>query len=257
MTESISNLIKEISDIMDGNLHSVWLYGSVVLGDFRPGWSDIDFIALTNTRISEGQAQKLVSLRQSMSQREPENPFYRLFEGIIAEINEYRNNSFSRLVYWGTSGQRITDAYKPDIFASLELARYGIAVYGMNDRSIFAVPRRGDILNAVRAHYETIRKYAKRTDERIYSCGWLLDIARCVYTLRYNDVIAKTDAGIWALDNHIFPDESKLRRAIEIRQNPLNFVDDDTMRWLANLGPTVQKYADVLENELEPLTNLR
>ena len=57
MTESISTLIKEISDIMDGNLHSVWLYGSVVLDDFRPGWSDIDFIALTNTQITESQAR--------------------------------------------------------------------------------------------------------------------------------------------------------------------------------------------------------
>lgn len=74
MTESISKLTGEISCIMGGNLHSVWLYGSVVFGDFRFGWSDIDFIALTNTQITENQAQKLVYLRQAMSQKEPENP---------------------------------------------------------------------------------------------------------------------------------------------------------------------------------------
>lgn len=53
MTESVSKLTGEISCIMGGNLHSVWLYGSVVFGDFRFGWSDIDFIAFTNTRIAE------------------------------------------------------------------------------------------------------------------------------------------------------------------------------------------------------------
>ena len=53
MTESVSKLTGEISCIMGGNLHSVWLYGSIVLGDFRLGWSDIDFIAFTNTRIAE------------------------------------------------------------------------------------------------------------------------------------------------------------------------------------------------------------
>ena len=72
--------------------------------------------------------------------------------------------------------------------------------------------------------------------------------------MRHNDVIAKTDAGIWALENHVFQDESALRRTIEIRQNPLSAADDDTMHWLGNLGPTVQRYADVLENELEAVS---
>ena len=189
MTESVSKLISEIYDITDGNLHSFWLYGSVVIDDFRLGWSDIDFIALTNTQITENQAQKLVYLRQAMSQKEPKNPYYRLFEGIIAEVTEYRKNRFTRLVYWGTSGQRICDKYTPDVFASLELVRYGQVVYGEDERSIFSLPDRNDILSAIRPRYETIRKYAKQTD-------------------------------------------------------------DDTMHWLGNLGPTVQRYADVLEDEL-------
>ena len=254
MTESVSKLISEIYDITDGNLHSFWLYGSVVMDDFRLGWSDIDFIALTNTQITENQAQKLVYLRQAMSQKEPENPYYRLFEGIITEVTEYRKNRFTRLVYWGTSGQRICDKYTPDVFASLELVRYGQVVYGEDERSIFSLPDRKEIVSAIKEHYETIRKYARQTDERLYSCGWLLDIARCIYTLRHNDVIAKTDAGIWALENHVFQDESALRRTIEIRQNPLSAADDDTMHWLGNLGPTVQRYADVLEDELEAVS---
>lgn len=193
MTESVSKLTGEISCIMGGNLHSVWLYGSIVLGDFRFGWSDIDFIAFTNIRIAESQAQKLVLIRQTMAQREPANPYYRLFEGIIAEINEYLRHSFTRLVYRGISGQRILDKYNPDVFSSLELVRYGKAVYGEDERSIFSLPDRNDILSAIRPRYETIRKYAKQTD-------------------------------------------------------------DDTMHWLGNLGPTVQRYADVLENELEAVS---
>ena len=189
MTESVSKLTGEISCIMGGNLHSVWLYGSVVFGDFRFGWSDIDFIAFTNIRIAESQAQKLVLIRQTMAQREPANPYYRLFEGIIAEINEYLRHSFTRLVYRGISGQRILDKYNPDVFSSLELVRYGKAVYGEDERSIFSLPDRNDILSAIRPHYETIRKYAKQ-------------------------------------------------------------IDDDTMHWIGNPGPMVQRYADVLEDEL-------
>ena len=40
-------------------------------------------------------------------------------------------------------------------------------------------------------------------------------------------------------------------KTIEIRQNPLSFKDrEETRQWLKGLGPVVQSYADVLEQEL-------
>lgn len=106
-------------------------------------------------------------------------------------------------------------------------------------------------MDAVREHYRSIRKHAVQTTDSLYSCGWLLDIARCIYTLRNDDVISKTQAGVWALEEHLFPDEAPLRRTIEIRRHPLSFKDRaDVKLWLKGLGPVVQKYADVLEREL-------
>ena len=251
MLESIARMTEEIAAVMEGRVHSVCLYGSVVLNDFRLGWSDIDFIALTDGPISESQARKLLTLRQTMLEREPGNPYYRSFEGIIADAREYRARSFTRLVYWGTTGQRVTDRYEPDAFSRYELAKYGKCIYGREDRSVFPMPSGEELIVAVRAHYETIRAYAVQTNESLYACGWLLDIARCVYTLRYRDVIAKTQAGLWALENHLFPEENALRKTLEIRKQPLSFKErDDVKQWLKGLGPAVQRCADVLEREL-------
>ena len=251
LSDAVAGMADEIVSAADGNVFGIWLYGSTVMDDFRPGWSDIDFIALTGGTITESQAWRMLLLRQKMLGREPGNPYYRSFEGIIASLDEYRGQSFSRLVYWGTSGQRITDRHVTDTYAGFELARYGKTVYG-NDPWILPAPGRKELIKAVRAHYDTIRKYAVRTDETLYSCGWLLDIARCIYTLRYNDVIAKTQAGIWALEEHIFPDEDDLKKTVEIRKHPLAFKgSEETNRWLKGLGPTVQRCADVLERELE------
>ncbi len=251
MIESTDKLIRIIAGILDGSLHSVWLYGSVVFHDFHLGWSDIDLLVLANEPLTEGQAQHLVTLRQTLLEREPGNLYYRSFEGCITSLNEYLSQSWVRLVYWGTTGQRVTDRYTPDTFSAFELAKYGKAVYGDGDRSIFAMPSQSEMVDAVRQHLASIRKYAVQTDESLYSCGWLLDIARCVYTLRHQDVTAKTQAGIWALTEHIFPDEAPLRKTLGIRENPLAFKDrEDVKRWLRKLGPTVQQYADVLEKEL-------
>ena len=253
LNQSIKQMTDRIVSIPGSRIHSIWLYGSIVLDDFRPGWSDIDILVLSDAPVTEHQAQKLVGLRQAMLAAEPDNPYYRSFEGIIADRNEYLIGSFSRLVYWGTSGQRITDRYQQDTFSSYVLAKYGKSVYGRNDRSIFTGPSAAELRSAVRRHYESIRQYAVQTDEKLYSCGWLLDIARCIHTLRYNDVIAKTQAGLWALKEHIFADEEPLKKALVIRQDPVAYKDkEDVKQWLKSLGPVIQQYADVLKRELCP-----
>ena len=243
-----------IASVTDGRIYGAWLYGSAVMNDFQLGWSDIDFAALTMDPLSESQAEKLLKLRQNLLKEEPGNPYYRSFEGVIAGLHAFRSQSSQRLVYWGTSGQKITDKYSQDAFSLFELARYGKPIYGSNTW-ILPAPGREEMISAVRSHFEAIRKYAVETNESLYSCGWLLDIARCIYTLRHHDVIAKTQAGIWALEEHLFPDEAPLRKTIEIRQHPLIFKDrEDIKRWLKELGPVVQKYADVLERELQNLS---
>ena len=251
MLQAIHKMMHEIDSRTDGHVYGAWLYGRVVLDDFQQGWSDIDFVTLIEGPISESQAEKLLMLRQDMLMAEPDNPYYRSFEGVIANLYEYRSRSFQRLVYWGTSGQRVTDQYTPDVFSLFELAKYSVPVYG-EKAWILPTPGREELINAVRGHYDAIRKYAVETNESLYSCGWLLDIARCIYTLRQNDVISKTQAGFWALEEYLFSDEAPLRKTLEIRQNPSSFKDRaDIKLWLKELGPVVQLYADVLERELQ------
>ena len=62
MTEAINTMALEIAGIAP--LHSFWLYGSVVLDDFRLGWSDIDLLVLTVSPLTDGQAHRLLTLRQ-------------------------------------------------------------------------------------------------------------------------------------------------------------------------------------------------
>ena len=121
-------MTERISDIMGKSIHSIWLYGSVIFNDFKLGWSDIDFVALTGEPITEEQARKLLMLRQILSEEEPTNLYYRSFEKIFADINEYSQNCYSNLVYWGTSGQRITNSYDKDKFSQFELAKCGKSV---------------------------------------------------------------------------------------------------------------------------------
>jgi len=112
----------------------------------------------------------------------------------------------------------------------------------------FCLPTHEEFLGDIRHHYETIRNYAQKTGGNLYAFGWMLDIARCLYTLQRDEVISKTQAGEWALREGLCPEKAVMEEVLRIRGDPEAAVRDaDTMFWAKEMGPHVQKFADVLE----------
>lgn len=244
MTFEICNILSECSP-------SVYLYGSITLDDFRFGWSDIDILVLTDKQMSKEQAHKLVKLRQTMLEKEPDNLYYRSFEGGMMTLDAFMLKSSDRVVYWGSRGERITDTYVFDSFSMAELIETGILLNGSDVRSRLKAPSFSYLYADVKRHYETIRKYVQKTDRSLYSFGWLLDIARCIYTLRTGRIIAKTAAGEWALENNLCPTPDALRLAVKVRRNPWIYkYEKETLNYAETLAEPIQCFADVLENEL-------
>lgn len=256
--KAIRGMTSAISGILTDNQPSVYLYGSSVLEDFRLGWSDIDILVLTRKRISQPQAKELVTLRQRLSKEEPDNPYYCLFEGGMLTLSAFLSKEADCVVYWGTSGQRITDNYHFDSFCMAELLQSGHLLCGTDLRSQLAMPVYDDFYADVKKHYEGIRQYAQKTDGSIYSFGWLLDIARGIYTLRSGAVISKTSAAQWALDNHLCPVPDALEMALKVRRNPMEYHSNPKLLdYAGTLGPEIQRFADVLGKELDLIRESR
>ena len=246
----IDYMVAKIVDILNSNVPSIYLHGSYVLDDFRFGWSDIDILVLTQTPITDRQANQLLFLRQECQAAHPATPLFRCFEGGMLTLDSFQNHTPTTVVYWGTSGQRITDHYTFDACSLRELLDHGQLMYGKEVRNQLTPPAFADLKANIQFHYNTIRKYASLTGRSIYSFGWILDIARGIYTLRTGKIISKTGAGAWALENRLFDDCTALKAALAVRKNPQLFHEDSSLQDLAeNLGPMIQQYADVLEHE--------
>ena len=247
---SINRMVQEISRILADCSPTIYVYGSSALNDFRLGWSDIDILVLTEKQISEPQANSLVRLRQAMLAKEPENAYYRSFEGGMLTLGAFLSKSPDRVIYWGTSGERITDRYLPDSFCMAELMESGILLHGKDIRKELKYPDFHELYSDVKRHCETIRTHAQSTGRNYYSFGWMLDIARCIYTLRTGKIIAKTRAAEWALENSLCPDPDVLVTALNVRRDPLKHGDKKTFDYAETLGAPIQRFADVLETEL-------
>lgn len=247
--ESVNCMLQNIISITGKDI-SVAMYGSVILEDFRLGWSDLDIICLTAKPLSALQAEKLVTLRQDLFEKYPGNKYFRLFEGGILSQEAFFKQQADRVIYWGTSGQKLKDMYVLGAFEIMQMVKYRKVLYGKDVFECIKYPQKEEIISAINAHLQTIRKYGHTTGQSIYSIGWLLDIARCLYTLKTNDIISKTAAGEWALKEGLAPDKKVLQKAIEIRKKPLLF-DDLQKTWAEKLDTYVQAFADVLQKHLE------
>ena len=251
LQKQIQTISCSIQDVLSDIPISIYLYGSITMDDFQYGWSDIDLLCLTDCSISQEQALKLVDLRQRHVEQY-EDPVYMLFEGGILSLRSFLNRIPDTVVYWGTSDQYITDTYNLNSFSKYELKTNGILIAGKDIRNMIIMPSNIDIRKAVQFHFQTIRNHAVQTSESLYSCGWLLDIARCIYALRTGDVIAKTKAGEWALKRQLCPVPETLKKVLIVRKEPLKYKNDPEFKeWARSLGNDIQGFADVLEQEFE------
>lgn len=247
LNRSIDIMAARLQDLLSDCHPTMVLLGSVVLEDFQFGWSDIDFLLLTARSLGKRLAESVLSLRETLSEEENGNPFFRLFEGVTMTRRAFfeRGETDGPVVYWGTTGQRILSEYSVDPFAKIQLLKSSRLLFGEDFRHLLSYPSRSEIVRAVRQHYITIRRHGHQGG------GWLLDISRCLYTLQTNDVIAKTKAGEWALSQHLCPHPQVMERVLEVRKNPQALLArGETQAWWSALGPYIQAYADVLEAHL-------
>lgn len=250
MEQTLSLMTCAIAQILAANNPSVYLYGSCVLEDFRPGWSDIDLVVLTETPISHPQAGQLLMLRQTLTNAHPGDLHFRACEGSMLSFDAFTKGHPDTVVYWGTSGQRITDRYCPDAFSRWQLHHSARLLHGKDILANFPIPTPSDLHHAVAHHLRTILNHGQGS-RSVYAFGWLLDTARGLYTLRHNAVISKTAAGKWALEQRLCPDEDALRLALQVRQAPSLIHDDGMLMQAEALTPAIAAFAAVLRRELE------
>ncbi len=249
MEHDLNLMTEAIAGILWDNAPSVYLYGSAAMNDFCSGWSDIDLLVLTRTPITPQQAEALLMLRQELPKQHPEMRYARAFEGGMLALDAFIEHTPTTVVYWGTSGQRITDQHRFDSFCLWELHHAGRLLHGKDIRHLLPLPT-AEMLHAdIARHLRTILEHGHGAPH-LYAFGWLLDIARGLYTLRHDTVITKTAAGEWALTQGLCPDEDALRLALALRHDPTLIQQPDMLAQAEQLSPVIQRFARVLQREL-------
>lgn len=246
MRLAINTMAVSIQQILADAQPSIYLYGSVTTEDYQHGWSDIDLLVLTQEVITPQQADALVNLRQVLAARDPDTPYYRLFEGGMLDLGSFLTGEETRVVYWGTTGERIKARHDFSAFDRVSLLQNGRLLLGKDVRRHIEMPDYPMITAAVENHLAAIREHG-RGSRSIYAYGWLLDIARCMYVLLNGRPATKTAAAQWVLDEHLCPCPAELSMALTVRRNPDLIRDGSVLDYAEGLTEAIGEFTKMLQ----------
>ncbi|MBW9169911.1 DUF4111 domain-containing protein [Clostridium estertheticum] len=212
--ESVNTIVQEYLDLFESELpnflESYYIYGSITLGAFNYGLSDIDFIAVVKIKVTELDIEVLKKIHSNIKKKFPETDLMGLYVmGNDLQL-EYENEKscpcFIGGVYKGL------EKFEKNSIDAFQLKKYGLTVKGKEiDNFDFTV--NWDILiHNMRENLNTYwlnwnddcKKFlSKRYIGLFVDLGMIewgvLGVSRLYYTFKERDMTSKVGAGEYVL----------------------------------------------------------
>ncbi|MEH7609700.1 aminoglycoside adenylyltransferase domain-containing protein [Gottfriedia acidiceleris] len=213
---------KEINVVLDTYLQyfdlklpnlidSFYLYGSITLGAFKNGFSDIDFIAVVKRKVSDADVKILREIHKDMQRKFPNtilDGWYILNEDIMS-LNEEGN----LCIRFNDGKFQGLNKFQKNSIDAFQLKKYGITVRGLNidnvDISVnwdIILANMRDNLNSYwlswlnkSKKFPTVKYLSLFISLRSIEWG-ILGISRLYYTFKDKDITSKVGAGEYVLE---------------------------------------------------------
>lgn len=202
----LSALLEKVQATLGAQLVGIYIHGSLASGDFDPKRSDIDFVVVTQERLSEGMIEALGIMHSQLLSNGL--ALVEHLEGAYfprQSIRRYNPDDATHPALH-TGGDFSMDGFGRDwMIQCYTLREQGMILYGDSpDRLID--PISGDDLRA--ATIDTLLSWWKpmiedsfRLEDAEYQAYAVLTMCRMSYTLKHGTVISKPFAANWAKEN--------------------------------------------------------
>ena len=218
MVRPISDrLIDELNQILKDDLLGIYLYGSLISGDFDIAISDIDLVVVLRAELDQRQFQALRAMHTGVVKDHPQWDD-RLELAYISRraLKTFRVAKSAIGIISPGEPFHLIEAGEDWLISWYDLRRNGIALQGPSIQSLIDPIPTPDWLEAVREHICAYRRTVRDAADIMMLSYIVLTVARGVYTLAHGQAASKVKAAAWA--QHQFPQWSDLiARALKWR----------------------------------------
>jgi len=195
----LDQLITGLRSILREDLVGVYLYGSLITGDFLPSVSDIDLVVVLKEALNQARFEELHQLHQEVTGRRPEWDD-RLELAYIAQSALRTFRSQSSIIGIISPGEpfHLVSAGDDWLISWYPLRENGVALFGPPVQSLVEPIAVEDYLRAVHEHITSYRALVAETSDRQFLSYIVLTVARGLYTLHHGMPTSKIKAAAWA-----------------------------------------------------------
>lgn len=195
----LSEILAALQRVLKDNLHGLYLFGSLVSGDFSEGISDIDLFALLNAHLNEDEFDELDKAHNAFINQNPAWE-HRLEIAYLAEdaLATFRTHRSPIAVISPGESFNIKDAGQDWAINWYILRQGGQALFGPPVDEVFPHISQQEFVDIVRAQAIEWGDWLPRTrDSERYQAYAVLTLCRALYAVRTGEQPSKPVAGNW------------------------------------------------------------
>lgn len=239
-----------LRSILRQRLVGVYLYGSLISGDFDSGISDIDLVVVMTEELDPARFEALHQLHQQVVERYPdwENRLELAYISSAA-LRSFRHHSSTIGIISPGEPFHLLRAGDDWLISWYALRKDGLALVGPPIQTLIDDIPAPDYLRAVGEHIRNYRDSVKKRHNKSALSYIVLTVARGIYTLSHRRATSKIKAAHWA--KRRYPHWAELlESALRWRANP-----DCDLRTAEQIRPEVADFVNDMLSQLSRLNN--
>jgi predicted nucleotidyltransferase len=197
--ELLQSLPTRIESILSTRLVGVYLYGSLVTGDFERGSSDIDLLVVTSADIDDGEFARLDAMHGEVSSQ------YREWEGRIEiayasseALKTYRTRASRIAVISPGEPFHFKEAGKDWLMNWYVVREKGVALFGLPPQDVIDPITRDEFVEAVRENTRDWGAWLRHMTGRKGQAYAILTMCRALHLIKTGEQASKRAAAMWA-----------------------------------------------------------
>lgn len=180
-------------------LVGLYLYGSLVTGDYDDDSSDVDLLAVTKTDITQSEFDALKQMQDALTAEQA-----RWHDRIeIAYLSRHALQTFRTerspiAIISPGEPFHVKDAGIDWLMNWYVVRTYGRTLWGPPPAAVIAPISRDEFVQAVKGHMHDWREWLDHIDTRPAQAYAILTMCRGLYTARHGEQVSKLRAAQWA-----------------------------------------------------------
>ena len=194
----LESLLSGIETILGKKLVGLYLYGSLVTGDFDHENSDIDLLAATSTDLDEKEFDALQKMHHDFVHKNKSwDERIEVAYLSITALKTYKLHPSKIAVISPGEPFHFKEAGSDWLINWYTVREKGIVLYGPSPKMLIDPISKAEYLHAVQEHVQAWRQWIQRTHRLKAQAYAILTMCRALCTLKKGELVSKKQAAAW------------------------------------------------------------